>query len=69
MSRIKTPLAALAAALLATACKPSPTPAGPSPVPTPPPAPPAYVPLTSGLPPIPPVEGTLAIRLVAPEPG
>ncbi|MFL5385717.1 MAG: N-acetylmuramoyl-L-alanine amidase [Longimicrobiaceae bacterium] len=70
MSRFNTPLAALAAAVLAAACKPSPTPAGPSPLPAPAPAaPPAYVPLTSGLPPIPAVQGPLAVRLVAPEPG
>jgi len=65
-----TPLAALV--LLASACNPSPTPAGPSPVPAPapPPAgPPLYVPLTPGLPPIPTVDGALAIRLVAPEAG
>ena len=70
MRHLSTPLAALV--LLASACNPSSTPAGPSPVPAPapPPAgPPVYVPLTSGLPPIPAVEGTLAIQLVAPEPG
>lgn len=67
---LRTPLAVLAAAALAAACKPAPTPAGPSPLPAPPPAgPPVYVPLTSGLPPIPAVDGPLAIRLVAPEPG
>src|SRR5215218_2830136 len=66
------PLAAMAAAALLAACNPTP-PAGPSPRPEPepegPPAPVAYVPLTAGLPPIPSVEGPLAIRLVAPEPG
>jgi len=66
------PLAAMAAAALLSACSPSP-PAGPSPRPEPEPparpAPIAYVPLTAGLPPIPSVEGPLAIRLVAPEPG
>jgi N-acetylmuramoyl-L-alanine amidase len=63
---------ALAAAALAGACGPASTPTGPSPVPAPAPppvAPPVYVPLTPGLPPIPAVDGTLAIRLVAPEPG
>lgn len=67
---LRTPLAVLAAAALAAACKPASTPAGPSPLPAPPPAgPPVYVPLTSGLPPIPAVDAPLAIRLVAPEPG
>lgn len=68
---IRAPLAVLSAAGLVAACNPAPTPAGPSPVPAPPAAPaaPAYVPLTAGLPPIPPVDGALAIRLVAPEPG
>jgi len=41
--------------------------AGPSPAG--PPAPVAYTPLTQGLPPIPPVEAPLAIRVVAPEAG
>jgi len=69
---LRTPLVALAAAALAGACGPASTSTGLSPVPAPAPppaAPPVYVPLTPGLPPIPAVEGTLAIRLVAPEPG
>jgi N-acetylmuramoyl-L-alanine amidase len=65
---------ALAAVASLAACKPTPTPAGPSPrpappAPAPPAAPPVYVPLTSGLPPIPTVDAPLAIRLVAPETG
>ncbi|SOD02097.1 N-acetylmuramoyl-L-alanine amidase [bacterium JGI 053] len=66
------PRAALAVALLASACTPAPR-TGPEPAPSPasaPPAvPPVYVPLTAGLPPIPAVEAPLAIRLVAPEAG
>ena len=74
--RFPIPRAALAAAaLLVSACTP-PARSGPEPVPPPAPvpptapaAPPVYVPLTSGLPPIPAVEGPLAVRLVAPEAG
>ncbi|HEX6751508.1 MAG TPA: N-acetylmuramoyl-L-alanine amidase [Longimicrobium sp.] len=57
----------LGALLLAAACRPTPPVSGP--VPSGPPAPVAYTPLTAGLPPIPAVDGPLAIRLVAPEPG
>ncbi|HEV7587905.1 MAG TPA: N-acetylmuramoyl-L-alanine amidase [Longimicrobium sp.] len=67
---IHTPRAALAVALLASACAP-PARTGPAPsqAPASPASPPVYVPLTPGLPPIAAVEGPLAIRLVAPEPG
>lgn len=60
-----------AAALIAAGCSSAAPAAGPSPTPAPagPPAPVAYVPLTTGLPPIPPVQGPLAIHLVAPEAG
>jgi len=57
------------ALVLAAACNPSTPPPAAGPVPSGPPAPTAYVPLTSGLPPIPAVDAPLAIRLVAPEPG
>lgn len=67
------PLATLAAGLVA-ACNPTPPVTAPTPGPpaAPPPGTPAapvYVPLTASLPPIPAVEGPLAIRLVVPEPG
>ena len=72
--RLQSPHAALAVALIASACTP-PARTGPEPAPSPTPAPaspaapPVYVPLTAGLPPIPAVEAPLAIRLVAPEAG
>lgn len=53
--------------IAAAACNPAPPAAGPSP--SGPPAPVAYVPLTTGLPAIPPVDAPLAIRIVAPEAG
>lgn len=61
----------LGALLLAAGCRTAPPVTGPAPTPAPsgPPAPIAYVPLTSGLPPIPAVDAPLAIRLVAPEAG
>lgn len=68
------PLAVLAAGLLA-ACSPPPVATAPipelGPAPAPPSAPggPAYVPLTASLPPIPAVDGPLAIRVIAPEAG
>jgi N-acetylmuramoyl-L-alanine amidase len=61
--------ASLVAALAAGACRTPAPPAGPGPVAGGPPAPIAYTPLTEGLPPIPAVDGPLAIRIVAPEPG
>jgi N-acetylmuramoyl-L-alanine amidase len=59
--------AGLGALVLAAACTPPPPASGPAP--SGPPAPIPYVPLSTGLPPIPAVDAPLAIRLVAPEPG
>lgn len=56
-------------ALVAGACASAPPVVAPAPVPSGPPAPIAWVPFTEGLPPIPPVDAPLAIRIVAPEPG
>ncbi|HSU17780.1 N-acetylmuramoyl-L-alanine amidase [Longimicrobium sp.] len=61
------PSTLLAVLALAAACKPTPPATGPAP--SGPPAPLPYVPLTSGLPPIPAVDAPLAIRLIAPESG